>query len=183
MERDIVALERHIYRLRFQLTRSRGAWPYGVFCIGTNADNFNSHAHVERDTDCRLHFLCFFISTHTLTWSVTYKDSITWKRTLFQLTRSRGAWQPPAGVILYPWHFNSHAHVERDAQRRRLAARPSVFQLTRSRGAWPADVSSRRTSAYISTHTLTWSVTLTATTASCFFTISTHTLTWSVTIL
>ena len=34
------------------------------------------------------------ISTHTLTWSVTYKDN------------------QPARRILY---FNSHAHVERDA--------------------------------------------------------------------
>ena len=33
--------------------------------------DFNSHAHVERDDICTEHFVNFFISTHTLTWSVT----------------------------------------------------------------------------------------------------------------
>ena len=50
-------------------------------------------------------------------------------------------------------HFNSHAHVERDK-----AGKYSVFTLV------------------ISTHTLTWSVTVRTS-----FVISTHTLTWSVT--
>ena len=37
----------------------------------TQTLNFNSHAHVERD--CKIVMLrnSFFISTHTLTWSVT----------------------------------------------------------------------------------------------------------------
>ena len=55
--------------------------------------NFNSHAHVERDE-----FVCKkchdnFISTHTLTWSVTFCHAL-----------------PPPNVN----DFNSHAHVERD---------------------------------------------------------------------
>ena len=33
--------------------------------------NFNSHAHVERDTYCDLEIYSKNISTHTLTWSVT----------------------------------------------------------------------------------------------------------------
>ena len=34
--------------------------------------NFNSHAHVERDCLDVLILSDIFISTHTLTWSVTY---------------------------------------------------------------------------------------------------------------
>ena len=33
--------------------------------------NFNSHAHVERDEIIMTFFAYKFISTHTLTWSVT----------------------------------------------------------------------------------------------------------------
>ena len=33
--------------------------------------NFNSHAHVERDTSDLVVIAIFEISTHTLTWSVT----------------------------------------------------------------------------------------------------------------
>ena len=55
-------------------------------------------------------------------------------------------------------HFNSHAHVERDG-----------YQLI------------YHTHIYISTHTLTWSVTMNEFYASGLTNISTHTLTWSVT--
>ena len=38
--------------------------------------DFNSHAHVERDTDEILKYLkVWIISTHTLTWSVTFLPS------------------------------------------------------------------------------------------------------------
>ena len=75
--------------------------------------NFNSHAHVERDTILFITKALFHISTHTLTWSVTSDfgfpvtikcistHTLTWSVTLnvsyepvskgFQLTRSRGA--------------------------------------------------------------------------------------------
>ena len=105
----------------FQLTRSRGAWhlrsvfPWMYWY-------FNSHAHVERDCFFALAFLYFFISTHTLTWSVTMPfpkqhinnsistHTLTWSVTCnsvvtqrvdaeFQLTRSRGAWR------CTPWFF------------------------------------------------------------------------------
>ena len=99
-------------------------------------DNFNSHAHVERDLNSPLYHFTTLISTHTLTWSVTRKILKTLLIWAFQLTRSRGAWQ--YGTSEYPvsftfqltrsrgawlwWlletfrhqHFNSHAHVERD---------------------------------------------------------------------
>ena len=40
----------------------------------TNAilDDFNSHAHVERDFITLEYYKAIEISTHTLTWSVTY---------------------------------------------------------------------------------------------------------------
>ena len=75
--------------------------------------NFNSHAHVERDDRVRKMVVEFEISTHTLTWSVTFllchpqrarlisTHTLTWSVTVdrretrpnaeFQLTRSRGA--------------------------------------------------------------------------------------------
>ena len=55
-------------------------------------------------------------------------------------------------------YFNSHAHVERDD----LYDDAEIYH-------------------YISTHTLTWSVTNTATQRKAVRAISTHTLTWSVT--
>ena len=55
----------------FQLTRSRGAWPVGSSSVGSSS----------------------VISTHTLTWSVT---------------------GTPSAALLVYLYFNSHAHVERD---------------------------------------------------------------------
>ena len=98
--------------------------------------NFNSHAHVERDTEILVDFSKEWISTHTLTWSVTIAD-ITWffipvisTHTLtWSVTENDddigGMWQD----------FNSHAHVERDSNR-------GILNPLRK----------------ISTHTLTWSV-------------------------
>ena len=56
--------------------------------------------------------------------------------------------------------FNSHAHVERDVE-----------------------VSFHKYGSAISTHTLTWSVTVSYAVTEIIRVISTHTLTWSVTIL
>ena len=76
--------------------------------------DFNSHAHVERDSNTGSHIKFPIISTHTLTWSVTLANeagcavdieisthTLTWSVTViiifnvlsdkFQLTRSRGA--------------------------------------------------------------------------------------------
>ncbi len=121
----------------FQLTRSRGA-RRGWYCLCPAAVYFNSRAHVERDLriDCAAGETC--ISTHALTWSATISytlellensistHALTWSatsalsntatvRTVFQLTRSRGArlW---IGAELFSsqFYFNSRAHVERD---------------------------------------------------------------------
>ena len=54
------------------------------------------------------------ISTHTLTWSVTSRAHARLRRHPFQLTRSRGAWHRWLALWQRAMHFNSHAHVERD---------------------------------------------------------------------
>ena len=59
--------------------------------------NFNSHAHVERDSALLSPFVPVLISTHTLTWSVTVFDGKEWNTEK---------------------NFNSHAHVERDSLHR-----------------------------------------------------------------
>ena len=78
---------------------------------------------------------------------------------LFQLTRSRGAWPLRVQKLLF---YN-------------------VFQLTRSRGAWHGEKRKPWKYWHISTHTLTWSVTLQLSSQWLHCQISTHTLTWSVT--
>ena len=84
-----------------------------VRVLSMSFDNFNSHAHVERDYMNGFNVNMSKISTHTLTWSVTSGISqrtfciaisthtLTWSVTggakehtlfeKFQLTRSRGA--------------------------------------------------------------------------------------------
>ena len=64
--------------LQFQLTRSRGAWQC-TLTHKTSFQNFNSHAHVERDEfDLFLVWTHMDISTHTLTWSVTWGCGRQW---------------------------------------------------------------------------------------------------------
>ena len=100
----------------FQLTRSRGAWQTKTENLDLK-NNFNSHAHVERDNE-----------------SYTDCNYPKW----FQLTRSRGAWPTYANTVI--------GNV--------------IFQLTRSRGAWRLTLRPHHFMTEISTHTLTWSVTL-----------------------
>ena len=100
--------------LKFQLTRSRGAWRYWKM-LPVLTLHFNSHAHVERDEIVRNWINAQSISTHTLTWSVTGIISSSYLLIYaFQLTRSRGAWLQNCNYLLWQYHFNSHAHVERD---------------------------------------------------------------------
>ena len=72
-------------------------------------ENFNSHAHVERDLETRIKNLEERISTHTLTWSVTMY--------LLQHT-------------LESIHFNSHAHVERDSDDGKITGKYSISTHT-----------------------------------------------------
>ena len=190
-------------RLAFQLTRSRGAWLNNDLVVCWQF-NFNSHAHVERDKETGTAAGYYFISTHTLTWSVTYSGfatgtnyQISTHTLTWSVTQSTGSWFNctkhfnshahverdviglKTGVFLM--HFNSHAHVERDYNNWNHWTRYWRFQLTRSRGAWlfnfdcafvilhfnshahverDQQAECRSCSWYISTHTLTWSVTL-----------------------
>ena len=124
------------------------------------AVNFNSHAHVERDYFMYRNIAFFsYISTHTLTWSVTKHGY--WKFHKKTISTHTLTWSVTADNI--------------DTQTE-LAI--STHTLT-----WSVTVriSAKTTSVCISTHTLTWSVT-----GNCVHTcygrcISTHTLTWSVT--
>ena len=185
----------------FQLTRSRGAWPCYRQTEG-KAWNFNSHAHVERDQRVQRCWGQRRISTHTLTWSVTYIRWVQSRPTAFQLTRSRGAWRNTCIICHFYWYFNSHAHVERDIITTYQCTQDVHFNshahVERDRHA-PEDNHHRRnfnSHAHverdlhirlyhflktISTHTLTWSVTVMNKIVAAVKRISTHTLTWSVT--
>ena len=81
------------------------------------------------------------------------------QESIFQLTRSRGAWHRATWNYLHMVNFNSHAHVERDLW---TFINWQILYV-------------------ISTHTLTWSVTLVWNVSRTYTSISTHTLTWSVT--
>ena len=99
--------------------------------------NFNSHAHVERDQIVGSMVPQCKISTHTLTWSVTFltaKNGIRKKISTHTLTWSVTFSQCFASASFS--YFNSHAHVERDVN----MSKKDIFNA-------------------ISTHTLTWSVT------------------------
>ena len=123
-------------RRQFQLTRSRGAWRIRLWGTPWRA-YFNSHAHVERDHLETTPQAAEEISTHTLTWSVT-------RYCPFHLSAKR-----------ISTHTLTWSVTERIWKPLRLTA--------------------------ISTHTLTWSVTISADVKTVNNFISTHTLTWSVT--
>ena len=81
-------------------------------------ENFNSHAHVERDLLALLSLQYSAISTHTLTWSVTVSAvSGIWSVVDFNSHAhvERDVWIGDGGAT--PENFNSHAHVERDASK------------------------------------------------------------------
>ena len=169
----------------------------------TVCQHFNSHAHVERDVSVITFNTTALISTHTLTWSVTYL--LLYKNRNSHISTHTLTWSvTPKSACPYQqhFHFNSHAHVERDGVSIPMTGNDSAFQLTRSRGAWQpilcyvytvhyfnshAHVERDRTQnemydlMRISTHTLTWSVTISADVKIVNSFISTHTLTWSVT--
>ena len=77
--------------------------------------DFNSHAHVERDLLIYYPLLFVIISTHTLTWSVT---PIAYLRKSLSINFNSHAHVERDNMgplnILSTLHFNSHAHVERD---------------------------------------------------------------------
>ena len=141
----------------FQLTRSRGAW-HDEKAVIDEFEDFNSHAHVERDivkSNKGGKLIKFQLTRSRGAWRMSLAktaDDLT-----FQLTRSRGAWLVLQLVLITKKHFNSHAHVERDFTRFNEVSALVIsthtltwsvtgsrhgqdmnfsFQLTRSRGAW-----------------------------------------------
>ena len=121
---------------------------------------FNSHAHVERDPwqICRFSPIQEFQLTRSRgAWRQPLKLELFQKA--FQLTRSRGAWRVLRCHRRFYGHFNSHAHVERDITELKL------FQLYvdfNSHAHVERDCFHFFASSIsnISTHTLTWSVTI-----------------------
>ena len=121
---------------------------------------FNSHAHVERDEyQIRYSFTNYLISTHTLTWSVTftingYRRTEKHFNSHAHVERDNGESTDRAEIL----DFNSHAHVERDSPVLRATCRNHHFN---SHAHVERDIRlGRRDSCRrISTHTLTWSVT------------------------
>ena len=86
--------------------------------------------------------------------------------------------------LLYPAadsrDFNSHAHVERDFT---IPKREELKNISTHTLTWSVTVQKKSTAQrpQISTHTLTWSVTKPSLRIELADEISTHTLTWSVT--
>ena len=122
------------------------------------------------------------ISTHTLTWSVTGVDNYVKK--IMDISTHTLTWSvtPVTGkdTADVP-HFNSHAHVERDLCNKQNKSLSTDFN---SHAHVERDLAILviLQQISISTHTLTWSVTLKQVLLVLFSIISTHTLTWSVTI-
>ena len=77
-------------------------------------EDFNSHAHVERDEIVTTTDQGIVISTHTLTWSVTCPYCGGGGHDNFNshahVERDADVQEARHGK----WDFNSHAHVERD---------------------------------------------------------------------
>ena len=91
---------------------------------------------MERDEYLLFLPTLLYISTHTLTWSVTGVGGRIEKRQRFQLTRSRGAWHLAKPKTIKGVEISTHTltwSVTRQMQKSRATF---SFQLTRSRGAW-----------------------------------------------
>ena len=77
--------------------------------------HFNSHAHVERDQSAIVKLDDLVISTHTLTWSVTAVKYLRYGRAEISThTLTWSVTEKYASKNPEIFHFNSHAHVERD---------------------------------------------------------------------
>ena len=77
--------------------------------------NFNSHAHVERDSDIMSNVdACMDFNSHAHVERDAVEKFPDTLKIEFQLTRSRGAWRTMMIVCTIFNYFNSHAHVERD---------------------------------------------------------------------
>ena len=166
---------------QFQLTRSRGAWLCKDDTVRIAGENFNSHAHVERDLLVKKLENCLILFQLTRSrgaWLFFFR--IPFFSVKFQLTRSRGAWP----FLLWLKTVSDLFQLTRSRGAWRMISSSYrliyAFQLTRSRGAWlkkkypmqpftnfnshahverDGYVRKYCQNYIISTHTLTWSVT------------------------
>ena len=180
MERDCICCYIKNNHIKFQLTRSRGAWRvYSDWvvkiCISTHTLTWSvtlNYENYENWTN---------ISTHTLTWSVTKSvcqlwnnnvistHTLTWSVTIERVKENgfKNNFNSHAHVerdynqyhtASYLCHFNSHAHVERD-----VAVQKSIHYLRNFNSHAHVERDkidvNLETAVEISTHTLTWSVT------------------------
>ena len=92
------------------------------------------------------------------------------------MERDEGNYSP----LIYLKHFNSHAHVERDST---MCYNIITVKDFNSHAHVERDerLTDEHNTIQISTHTLTWSVTIGIGINAAIIYISTHTLTWSVT--
>ena len=107
-----------------------------TYIIQIPKKNYNSHAHVERDLPFPSSSVGSVITTHTLTWSVTYSGFAT--GTNYQITTHTLTWSVTGLFncnLPLLTNYNSHAHVERDNSIGVNANFNMKLQLTRSRGA------------------------------------------------
>ena len=125
-----------LYLLKFQLTRSRGAWLFYSASLQTIL-HFNSHAHVERDDMREKRGMTQDISTHTLTWSVTSYLSLAYDN--IDISTHTLTWSVTQREKALPFMINISTHT-------------LTWSVTKTYGQVRACIS-------ISTHTLTWSVT------------------------
>ena len=137
---------------------------------------------MERDVTNITRLLISVISTHTLTWSVTsVKINTCTDYFTFQLTRSRGAWQLRKSLQRKSLQFQLTR--SRGAWLNSSCFKYVIwqFQLTRSRGAWRSNGKTYAVCKHFNSHA---HVERDDKSYLYFFTviISTHTLTWSVTI-
>ena len=122
---------------KFQLTRSRGAW-LEFFDNEMYIPKISTHTLTWSVTSsCFKYIIWQSISTHTLTWSVTRK----WGFKHMKLNNFNSHAHVERDAVIWPkltltLYFNSHAHVERDVASNNITIKEYVFQLTRSRGAW-----------------------------------------------
>ena len=150
-----------VFSWKFQLTRSRGAWPH-TFKIIKAVEHFNSHAHVERDCNHHHIFLGDSISTHTLTWSVTENrptksrngvistHTLTWSVTIASIvldlisliSTHTLTWSVTNSRCMHIILSEFQLTRSRGAWRVQFFGliRICTFQLTRSRGAWPINI-------------------------------------------
>ena len=111
---------------------------YSGFATGTNYQDFNSHAHVERDgkkhNPLNGNFK-FQLTRSRGAWQI--QTGIYWTPEKFQLTRSRGAWRSMK-IAIFTWrNISTHTLTWSVTGERSVGYILNKFQLTRSRGAWP----------------------------------------------